>query len=119
MGYFDFEIHNIVPFGRSVAIILPLLVAIAEYSVYRKINAEAQWTLSSRSQWGDICLKLYIEDGGTNDADGLANGVAFHSSGIGVFDNNTIVLDITPEKSSSGRLSLFALLVLLNGEITQ
>jgi len=29
-----------------------------------------------------------------------------------VFDNNTIVLDITPEKSSSGRLSLFALLVL-------
>ncbi|HCM48557.1 MAG TPA: thrombospondin type 3 repeat-/CalX-beta domain-containing protein, partial [Colwellia sp.] len=138
LGYFDFEIHNIMPFGRSVAIVLPLSAAIAEYSVYRKINAETQWAdfvedsnnviATSNAvngvcppphselyqvglNVGDICLKLYIEDGGANDADGLANGVVDDPGGIAVVDNNTIALDITPEKSSSGSLSLFTLLV--------
>ncbi|MFQ3209596.1 MAG: hypothetical protein ACI9HU_001090, partial [Colwellia sp.] len=138
LGYFDFEIHNIVPFGRSVAIVLPLSAAIVEYSVYRKINAETQWAdfvedsnnviATSAAvngvcppphselyqvglNVGDICLKLYIEDGGANDADGLINGVVDDPGGIAVVGNNTIALDITPEKSSSGSLSLFTLLV--------
>ncbi|PKI17504.1 thrombospondin type 3 repeat-containing protein [Colwellia sp. 12G3] len=139
LGYFDFEIHNIEPFGRSVAIVLPLSAAIVEYSVYRKINGEEQWTdfvedsnnaiATSAAvngvcppphselyqvglNVGDICLKLFIEDGGANDSDGIANGVIDDPGGIAVVDNDTISLDVTPEKSSSGSLSLFALLVL-------
>lgn len=131
LGYFDFEIHNITPFGRSVAIVLPLSTAIVEYSVYRKVNSENQWAdfaedsnnvLSTSAavngvcppphselyraglNVGDTCLKLYIEDGGANDADGIANGVIDDPGGIAV--------DVPPEKSSSGSLSFFALFAL-------
>ena len=31
---------------------------------------------------GDDCLQLVIEDGGPNDADGVANGVVIDPSGI-------------------------------------
>ena len=140
MGYFDFEIHNIMPFGRSVAIVLPLGDAIVEYSVYRKINGEQQWvdfvedsnnviatsaTINGVCpaphsdlyqvglNVGDTCLKLLIEDGGANDADGIANGVIDDPGGIAVVDNNTISLDVIPTKSSSGSLSFLALVSLL------
>ena len=141
MGYFDFEIHNISPFGRSVAIVLPLPAAIVEYSVYRKVNAENQWSdfvedsknvISTSAavngvcppphsvlyqaglNVGDTCLKLFIEDGGANDADGIVNGVIDDPGGIAVVDNTTISLDVTPEKSSSGSLSFFVLLSLFS-----
>jgi len=140
LGYYDFEIHDIVPFGRSVAIVLPLSGPIVEYSVYRKINAEQQWAdfvedsnnviATSASvngvcppphsdlyqvglNVGDVCLKLFIEDGGENDADGIANGVVDDPGGIAVEDNNTISLDVVPEQSSSGSSSIFALLSLM------
>ena len=140
MGYFDFEIHNVMPFGRSVAIVFPLGDAIVEYSVYRKINGEQQWadfvedsnnviatsaTINGVCpaphsdlyqvglNVGDTCLKLVIEDGGANDADGIANGVIYDPGGIAVVDNNTISLDVVPTKSSSGSLSFLALLSLL------
>ena len=140
MGYFDFEIHNIMPFGRSVVIVLPLGDAIVEYSVYRKINSEQQWAdfvedsnniIATSSavngvcppphselyqvglNVGDICLKLLIEDGGANDADGIANGVIDDPGGIAVVDNNTISLDVIPTTSSSGSLSFLALVALL------
>jgi hypothetical protein len=141
MGYFDFEIHNISPFGRSVAIVLPLPAAIVEYSVYRKVNAENQWSdfvedsknvISTSAavngvcppphsvlyqaglNVGDTCLKLFIEDGGANDADGIVNGVIDDPGGIAVVDNTTISLDVTPEKSSSGSLSFIVLLSLFS-----
>ncbi|MEY8199711.1 MAG: choice-of-anchor U domain-containing protein, partial [Colwellia sp.] len=140
LGYFDFEIHNIVPFGRSVAIVLPLSDAIVEYSVYRKINGNREWAdfaedsnniiatsaavngvcppphsnlYQAGLNIGDTCLKLFIEDGGANDADGIANGVIDDPGGIAVVDNNTIALDVTPEQSSSGSFSFFALFSLL------
>jgi len=140
LGYFDFEIHSIVPFGRSVAIVLPLSNAIVEYSVYRKVNAEQQWAnfvedsnnviatstavngvcppphselYHAGLNVGDTCLKLFIEDGGANDADGIANGVIDDPGGIAVVANTTIALDVTPEKSSSGSSSFFALFALV------
>jgi hypothetical protein len=142
MGYFDFEIHNIMPFGRAVAIVLPLPQAIVEYSTYRKINAEQQWvdfvedsnnivaTSSTVNgvcppphsnlyqvglNVGDTCLKLIIEDGGANDTDGIANGVVDDPGGIAIVDNNTISLEVVPESTSSGsinRLAIFSLLLL-------
>ena len=140
LGYYDFEIHNIRPFGRSVAIVLPLTAAIEPYSVYRKINSEHQWSDFSEDSHnaiassaavngvcpaphsdlyqaglnvGDLCLKLLIEDGGVNDADGIANGVVDDPGGIAVVDNDTISLDVTPEQSSSGSFSYLALFALM------
>ena len=139
-GYFDFEIHNIMPFGSSVAIVLPLENVIAEYSVYRKVNEQLQWadfvedsnnviatSLSINGvcppphselyqvglNVGDNCLKLLIEDGGVNDADGIENGVIDDPGGIAEIDNYTISLGVTPKASSSGSFSFFALLSLV------
>ena len=139
LGYYDFEIHNIMPFGRSVAIVLPLASPIEPYSVYRKINAENTWSdfvedsnnmiattttingvcpppHSERYQAGlnegHSCLKLLIEDGGANDADGLVNGVIDDPGGIAVVDNETIALDVIPEKSSSGSIAYLWLVLL-------
>ncbi len=140
LGYFDFEIHNISPFGRSVAIVLPLADGIAPHSVYRKINSENTWsnfvedssnTLSSSAavngvcppphsslyqtglNVGDTCLKLLIEDGGANDTDGIANGVVDDPGGIAIVDNETISLDVIPETSSSGSFSYWLVCALM------
>jgi hypothetical protein len=128
-GYFDFEIHDILPFARSVSIVLPLSLPVAEYSVYRKINDNNEWIDFAEDAYnvvassvpvngvcpaphselyqaglnvGDTCLKLFIEDGGVNDADGMANGVVYAAGGVAVVNNETIALELTPEKSSGG-----------------
>jgi hypothetical protein len=139
-GYFDFEIHDILPFGRSVAIVLPLSDPIVEYAVYRKINDNNQWadfvedaknSLASSVtingvcppphsrlyqvglNVGDTCLKLLIEDGGVNDVDGVANGVVDDPGGLAVVNNETIALDVIPEKSSGGSVYWLMLLLLV------
>jgi hypothetical protein len=139
-GYFDFEIHNIIPFGRSVFIVMPLSQAIAQYSVYRKYSAENNWQefvvnsnnaiASSVSVNGvcpapesdlyvdglivdNVCLRLMIEDGGPNDSDGIANGVVDDPGGIAVESNSTIAKETTPEKSSSGSVSVLWIFLLM------
>ena len=130
--YFDFEIHDIQPFGSSAHIVLPLAQAIPEYGVYRKFNQTNGWadfkedsknTIASSEtingvcppphhelyqsglNAGHLCLRLFIEDGGVNDNDGVANGVVVDPGGIGIVANSTIAKETTPEKSSSGSLS--------------
>lgn len=138
-GYFDFEIHNITPFGRSVYIVVPLSQAIVEYAVYRKFTTENNWqdfTLDANNAIatsitvngvcpppqselyedgliiGHVCLRLLIEDGGANDNDGIANGVIDDPGGIAVVSNATIATETTPESSSSGSASFYVLLAL-------
>ena len=41
--YFDFEIDNITPFGRSVSFVLPLTSNIPKYAVYRKYSEANGW----------------------------------------------------------------------------
>ena len=61
---------------------------------------------------GDVCLQLYIEDGGANDSDGIANGVIEDPGGIAVVPNSTIAEETNPEKSSSGSFSILFLFAL-------
>jgi hypothetical protein len=142
-GYFDFEIHKITPFGRSVFLVVPLSQAIVEYSVYRKFTTENSWQdfvidannaiassvavngvcpppQSELYQEGliidNVCLRLFIEDGGANDSDGIANGVIDDPGGIAVVANAAIAKVTAPEKSSSGSFSyllLFSLALIL------
>mgnify|MGYP003625030083 CR=1 FL=1 len=136
-GYFDFEIHQITPFGRSVFLVVPLSLAIVEYSVYRKFTTENSWqdfvidgnnAIASSEAVngvcppphselyqegliiGNVCLRLYIEDGGANDSDGIANGVIDDPGGIAVVSNDIIAKDTAPEKSSSGSFSYIILM---------
>ncbi|MCW8833366.1 MAG: thrombospondin type 3 repeat-/CalX-beta domain-containing protein, partial [Colwellia sp.] len=136
-GYFDFEIHQVTPFGRSVSIVIPLSQAIVEHAVYRKYTKANAWqdfvidannAIASsvavngvcpppQSELyqegliiGNVCLRLFIEDGGANDSDGIANGVIDDPGGIAVVSNETIAQETVPEKSSSGSFSYYFLL---------
>lgn len=108
-GYFDFVINGLSEFGQSVNVVLPQRAAIPADAVYRKFG-DGVWfdfvedannevmsapgnegscpsPLSSAYRaglnQGDWCVQLTIEDGGPNDADGLANGSVSDPGGLG------------------------------------
>lgn len=117
-GLFDFEIRNLPDIGQSTNVVLPQLRPITNDAVYRKYIANTGWVdfvvdqnnaiASTRGElgycpppnsalWtqglneGDFCVRLTIEDGGPNDADGVANGSIIDPSGVGVeINNNTL-----------------------------
>jgi hypothetical protein len=138
--YFDFEIKDIRPIGRSVAVVIPLSKAIPTHPVYRKFTVEGQWqnfvldannavytsdpvngvcpaphsvSYTAGLTTGDTCLKLMIEDGGPNDADGIANGTVDDPGGIANISNETLTKEETPETSSSGGSIGFISLLLI------
>ncbi len=105
----DFVISGAQP-GHSYMVTIPLSVASSSTATYRKyVNENIGWQMfvedasnmimSADSSngvcpaagsdeygpgWyiGDDCLQLMIEDGGPNDADGVANGVVIDPSGV-------------------------------------
>ncbi|TPH16405.1 choice-of-anchor U domain-containing protein [Litorilituus lipolyticus] len=139
-NYFDFEIHDIQPFGKSAYIVFPLAQAIAEHAVYRKYTHTSGWndfkedsknTIATSEtingvcpaphnemyqaglNVGHLCLRLFIEDGGVNDNDGIANGVIVDPGGIAIVANSTIAKETTPEKSSSGSFAWWLMLLII------
>ncbi len=137
--YFDFEIKNITPFGRSVDVVIPLSTAIPKNAVYRKYTADNTWqnfvedsvNVISSSQTvngvcpaphsalfqaglieGNLCLRLTIQDGGVNDADGIANGTIDDPGGLAILPNEVLVQQEKAEKSSSGSVHYVMLMLL-------
>ncbi|MDU0356418.1 choice-of-anchor U domain-containing protein [Paraglaciecola aquimarina] len=127
--YYDFTIHDILPVGRSVDIVLPLQQSIPEFAIYRKYTEAQGWAdfvenaqnaLASTSSVNDVCpppssnlytadltegddcLRLTIQDGGPNDADGIENGSIDDPGGVAVQKVEEIVKGIDPETSTSG-----------------
>ena len=109
-GVFDFVISGLSEHGQSVRVVLPQLVPLADNAVYRKYIPGSGWqdfvtddrnrVASTRgsdgvcpapgaAEWrdglrsGDYCVRLTIEDGGPNDADGVRNGVIRDPGGAG------------------------------------
>ncbi len=109
-GLFDFEIHGLSQAGDSALVVIPLRTAIPTGPYYRKLMSSG-WqsfivdennTLASASGSngscpppnssayrpglipGHLCVQLLLEDGGLNDADGVANGVIIDPGGIAV-----------------------------------
>jgi hypothetical protein len=109
-GLFDFVITGLAEQGQSVRVVLPQLVPLAGTAVYRKYipgrgwqdfvtdggngiasapgsdgvcpaPGDVAWRDGLRS--GDYCVRLTIQDGGPNDADGLRNGVIRDPGGVG------------------------------------
>ena len=127
--YFDFEVSDIQPVGSSINIILPMNDGIPEFPLYRKFSEALGWqnfvedsnnSLSSAQAIdgvcptvnselyqhgltaGDNCIQLLIEDGGPNDADGIANGTIDDPGVVAIVPNKEIAKETDPEKSSSG-----------------
>lgn len=113
-GVFDFEVTGLSVYGQSVAIVIPQRQPVPVSAVVRKYR-QGQWLdfvvdnknmiasspglrgfcqAPNSSSWqtgltpGHWCVQLTIEDGGPNDADGIANGVVVDPSGVGVLQTS-------------------------------
>ncbi|WP_240220086.1 Ig-like domain-containing protein [Rheinheimera hassiensis] len=113
-GTFDFILRNLPTTGASYALVLPQRQPVPQNAVYRKYTQANGWTnfvQNARNQlfsaagepgfcpppgdssWqaglnaGHWCVQLQIEDGGANDADGLANGTIVDPGGVAVVLN--------------------------------
>ena len=143
-GLADFEVSGRQA-GASYNVVLPLSVAVpANASVRKFIDANVGWqdfvldannaVSSATSASGSCpqpgnaeytdgltvganCLQLLIEDGGANDADGLADGTVTDPSGIATLyfgppsTDSTISLDVTELKaggSETGQITVTA-----------
>ncbi len=114
-GYFDFVINELPVVGQSVNVVIPQRMAIPEDAVYRKYDgvwftfvedANNDVMSAPGSQGvcpppqsdlyqtglneGDWCVQLTIEDGGPNDADGIANGSVIDPGGVGNLESTAI-----------------------------
>ncbi len=109
-GLFDFEIHGLPQPGDSALIVIPLRTAIPTAPDYRKMMttgwqyfiADANNRLASAQgddgscpppgssayltglTAGHKCIQLQLEDGGPNDADGVADRVITDPGGVAV-----------------------------------
>ena len=127
-GIFDFEVHDLPTLGQSVSIVIPQVTAIPAGGIYRKLlngrwrtfvedanNAlhsapgnpgycpppgDASW--ESGLVPGYYCVQLTIEDGGPNDADGLANASIEDPGGVAlqVLDDDDIEQTFTDIRST-------------------
>ena len=129
----DYQIHELEEHGDTVNIVVNLSEAFAANSVIRKYNATSGWqdflsnadnrietatsadgncptdgsiTYISGLQTGATCLQISIQDGGPNDADGLANGTIVDPLAIASLSN-------TAGSSSNGGGGGFSLHLLM------
>ena len=117
LGIFDFEVAD-ATVGESVSIVIPLQDVIPPAASYRKYFSATGWQdfIQNEKNFiksaagvqgvcpssddtsyqvgltvGYYCIQLTIEDGGPNDADGIANGVVVDPGGIATtFDDFVI-----------------------------
>lgn len=130
-GYFDFVVNGLGEAGQSIDIVIPLFEPIPSNAVYRKYDPTSGWrdfavdadnAIASAPglpgicpspgsnayqpglNEGDLCIQLTIEDGGPNDADGLANYVVEDPGAIIQLDSSSRsnIASDTPSTATSG-----------------
>ena len=109
-GVYSFEIHGLSQPGDSARLVIPQMQALPENPVYRKLFAQSGWqdfVIDANNQLysapgvegrcpspgdaayregltsGHWCIMMLIQDGGPNDADGIANGSIVDPGGVG------------------------------------
>ena len=111
-GLYDFVVSGEIP-GNSYYLVLPLEAPFVEGQVFRKyMGPQIGWQnfvenannslfsavaiegacpepgsnlFVNGLQAGHTCIQLYIEDGGPNDVDGIANGIVTDPGGIAIY----------------------------------
>ena len=113
-GIYDFEIRGLPEAGQSSSIVIPQARAIEEGSRYRKL-LDGEWREFVEDEFnsiasapgelgfcpppgsevwqaglnvGDFCIRVTIQDGGPNDADGVVNNTIVDPSGMAVASVN-------------------------------
>lgn len=136
-GIFDFTISLLANPSDSAFIVLPQLASIPRSAVYRKYSEttmtwddfvedpkNAVYSAAGDDGFcpppqddaytpgltqGDWCVMLYIEDGGPNDADGLANQVIKDPGGV----QGTYVAPSPKKGGGGGRIDLLLLALVI------
>ena len=138
-GLLNFEISGLNDDIESVNVVIPLLSAIQEGAVYRKYTASGWFDfveddlnqLRSAPGYGGscpqpgsnlytdglsvghLCLQLTIQDGGSNDADGLRNFVVKDPGGLALAPEPEEVAVVAEDGSGrAGSLSVWFVLTL-------
>jgi hypothetical protein len=132
-GIYDFEVSGLIP-GQSANIVFPLQSSIPVNASFRKFNPATGWSnfvvdtnnrlasaagmLGTCPEPGSIqyvdglvafsnCLQLTIQDGGSNDADGVVNGVIKDPGSISITLQTPEVAKV---QEGSGRIDFILLI---------
>ncbi|MBU2871174.1 Ig-like domain-containing protein, partial [Colwellia sp. E2M01] len=140
-GLFDFIISDIPVAGQSVSIVLPQRLPIPANAVYRKLTADNIWVnfeidnnnyyssapgtvgycpAPNANVWtkglteGYWCVQLTIEDGGSNDADGIANNQIVDPGGVATWNNANTLPEIEDDQVTTTQNKMVIIDVLAN-----
>jgi large repetitive protein len=126
-GIFDFIAYGLPEQGKSYSLVIPQRLPVPVNAVYRKFNDVTGWvdfvsnernSVSSTAgergfcpppggaEWteglteGHWCVQVTVEDGGPNDADGIANSAIVDPGGVGVdLNGNNLPVAVADEAS--------------------
>ncbi len=127
-GIFDFIAYGLPEQGQSYSLVLPQRLPVPANAVYRKFSEMTGWVdfvsnsrnsvASSQGErgycpppgdasWsaglteGHWCVQVTVQDGGPNDADGIANGAIVDPGGVAVaLDGNQLPVATADEAST-------------------
>jgi hypothetical protein len=116
-GIFDFILTGLPVAGNSISLVIPQRSPVPNNAVYRKVNSDGVWSnfivdennyysstageegfcpAPNDASWtiglteGHWCVQLTVEDGGSNDDDGLANYQIVDPGGVSVWTNTNV-----------------------------
>ncbi len=140
-GLFDFNVAELPVAGQQIKVVLAQFEAIPANAVYRKLMATG-WqafvvnannsiasapgsagycpppgdsAYTSGLTEGHWCVQLTIEDGGPNDADGVADLRIKDPGGVAQPDSQLVTITITGGGGGGGAVSYWLLLLLAGG----
>lgn len=127
-GIFDFIAYGLPEQGKSYSLVLPQRLPVPSNAIYRKYKDTTGWvdfvsnannsvssTLGERgfcpppgdAAWtpglteGHWCVQVRVEDGGPNDADGIANSAIVDPGGVAVaVSNNRLPVAVADQAST-------------------
>jgi hypothetical protein len=127
-GIFDFIAYGLPEQGQSYSLVIPQRLPVPANAVYRKYNDVTGWvdfvsnannSVSSTAGergfcpppgdavWteglteGHWCVQVRVQDGGPNDADGIANGAIVDPGGVAVqLNGNTLPVAVDDQTST-------------------
>ncbi len=133
-GIFDFIAYGLPEQGQSYSLVLPQRLPVPANAVYRKFSEMTGWVdFVSNSQnsvassqgergycpppgdasWsaglteGHWCVQVTVQDGGPNDADGIANGAIVDPGGVAVaLDGNRLPVATADTASTFGDVAV-------------
>ena len=140
-GIYDFIAYGLPEQGKSYSLVLPQQLPVPRNAIYRKYNDVTGWVdfasnaknsvssaLGERgfcpppgdASWtsglteGHWCVQVRVEDGGPNDADGVANGAIVDPGGVAAaFSNNRLPVAV-PDRASTRENTAVVVNVLAN-----